>query len=169
MKEKEEEAGPHGKRAKSAEEALAGLMRYAARAERSSGDALRLMRRWNVPEADRERILHRLCESGFIDDRRFAAAYVREKSSLAGWGVHKIRAGLRAKGIPAVVREYETGAVADRLQELLDRKLRSVSGTAYEVKGKLVRFGLSRGYDYDTVVEAASRAVARTGAEEEEE
>ena len=47
MKEKEEEAGPHGKRAKSAEEALAGLMRYAARAERSSGDALRLMRRWN--------------------------------------------------------------------------------------------------------------------------
>ena len=63
MKEKEEEAGPHGKRAKSAEEALAGLMRYAARAERSSGDALRLMRRWNVPEADRERILHRLCES----------------------------------------------------------------------------------------------------------
>ena len=31
MKEKEEEAGPHGKRAKSAEEALAGLMRYAAR------------------------------------------------------------------------------------------------------------------------------------------
>ena len=84
MKEKEEEAGPHGKRAKSAEEALAGLMRYAARAERSSGDALRLMRRWNVPEADRERILHRLCESGFIDDRRFAAAYVREKSSLAG-------------------------------------------------------------------------------------
>ena len=53
MKEKEEEAGPHGKRAKSAEEALAGLMRYAARAERSSGDALRLMRRWNVPEADR--------------------------------------------------------------------------------------------------------------------
>ena len=89
--------------------------------------------------------------------------------------VHKIRAGLRAKGIPsdlveeAVVREYETGAVADRLQELLDRKLRSVSGTAYEVKGKLVRFGLSRGYDYDIVVEAASRAVARTGAEQEEE
>ena len=67
------------------------------------------------------------------------------------------------------MREYETGAVADRLQELLDRKLRSVSGTAYEVKGKLVRFGLSRGYDYDIVVEAASRAVARTGAEEEEE
>ena len=60
-------------------------------------------------------------------------------------------------------------AIADRLQELLDRKLRSVSGTAYEVKGKLVRFGLSRGYDYDIVVEAASRAVARTGAEEEEE
>ena len=90
MKEKEEEAGPHGKRAKSAEEALAGLMRYAARAERSSGDALRLMRRWNVPEADRERILHRLCESGFIDDRRFAAAYVREKSSLAGYGLGSV-------------------------------------------------------------------------------
>lgn len=116
MKEKEEEAGPHGKRAKSAEEALAGLMRYAARAERSSGDALRLMRRWNVPEADRERILHQLCESGFIDDRRFAAAYVREKSSLAGWAC--TRYGL-AQCQGNTVRpcrrgrcaEYETGAV----------------------------------------------------------
>ncbi len=56
-----------------------------------------------------------------------------------------------------------------QLQELLDRKLRGLSGTVYEMKGKLVRFGLSRGYDYDAVVEAASRALQRRGADEEEE
>lgn len=175
MEKEREEYPERVKRARSAEEALSGLMRYAARAERSSGDAMRLMRRWNVPEADRERVLQRLCQAGFIDDRRFAAAYVREKASLAGWGIHKVRAGLRAKGIaPAVAeealaQEYRAEGMADRLQELLDRKLRGLSGTVYEMKGKLVRFGLSRGYDYDAVVEAALRALQRRGADEEEE
>ena len=37
---------------KSAEQALRLLMNMAARAERSSGDALRLMKRWGVDDND---------------------------------------------------------------------------------------------------------------------
>ena len=47
-------------------------MRYAARAERSSGDALRLMRRWGIGEVDRRQILEKLQRQHFIDDERFA-------------------------------------------------------------------------------------------------
>lgn len=167
MKQRTEPYAPRERKTKTAGEALSALMRYAARAERSSGDALRLMHRWGVPEPERAAVLERLVSAGFIDDARFAAAYVREKAAFAGWGVHKIRAGLRAKGISAetaeraIAREYAAEELNGRLEELLARKLRSLSGgTKYEVKGKLVRFGLSRGYDYDAVLEAASRLVA---------
>lgn len=152
---------PFERKTKTAEQALNALMRYASKAERSSGDALRLMQRWGVPEADRGRVLARLTGMGFIDDNRFAAAYVREKSTLSGWGIYKIAAGLRAKGIPKEIVESALHAVrADgdansRLSELLARKLKSTKGgTKYEVKGKLVRFGLARGYEYDAVLDA---------------
>ena len=145
---------------KNAEQALAALMRYAAKAERSSGDAMRLMRRWEVPENERGKVLARLVEMRFIDDNRYAVTYVREKSRLSGWGVHKIRAGLRAKGIDARIIEEALTQLPDkeagneRLRELLQRKLKGIKGgTPYEVKGKLLRFGLSRGYDYGDVTD----------------
>lgn len=148
------------RKTKNAEQALAALMRYTAKAERSSGDAMRLMRRWEVPENDRGKVLARLVEMRFIDDSRYAAAYVREKSGLSGWGVHKIRAGLRAKGIDARIIEEALTQLPDkeagneRLRELLQRKLKGIKGgTPYEVKGKLLRFGLSRGYDYGDVTD----------------
>ena len=63
---------------KSKEQALESLMRLCARAERSSGDAMRLMARWGVASSDRHEVLQRLLSERFIDDRRYAEAYIRE-------------------------------------------------------------------------------------------
>lgn len=160
---------------KTPEQALASLMRYSSRAERSSGDALRLMRGWGVSQSDASGILRRLEEMNFIDDRRFAAAYVREKSEMSGWGIHKIRSALRAKGIApdtieqALAQLVESGRQDARLDEVIARKLRSVSGgTEYEIKGKLLRFGLSRGYGYDAVSDAVERALKSWDSPQEE-
>ena len=61
-------------RTKTPEQALAALMRLCARAERSEEDARRLMTRWGVAPADRERVLERLRRDRFIDDARYAEA-----------------------------------------------------------------------------------------------
>lgn len=156
------------KKPKTPEKALQDLMRYAARAERSSGDALRLMRKWGIRESDRRQILDKLQQLHFIDDERFAQAYVREKTQLAGWGIHKIRAGLRLKGIAPPIIEKALAAVAEtadtdaatRLYDLLQRKRRSIKETdIYKIKDKLFRFGVSRGYDYEDVIEAVSAVI----------
>lgn len=154
---KEVDGLPQERKLKTPEQALSSLMRYCARAERSSGDALRLMRNWGIAERDAQNILDRLLREKFIDDRRFAEAYVRDKSRLSGWGPYKIRAGLKGKGIAGdtingVLAELDRGESADRLRAALGKKLAGMTGTAYEKKGKLVRFGLSRGFDYDTVI-----------------
>ena len=73
---------PREKRTKSPEQALAALMRLCARAERSSGDALRLMRTWGVAQEAQQKVLRELLDQRFIDDARYAEAFVREKMRL---------------------------------------------------------------------------------------
>ena len=164
--EREERDGKESRqRDKPPDKALQDLMRYAARAERSSGDALRLMRRWGIGEVDRRQILEKLQRQHFIDDERFAEAYVREKTRLAGWGIHKIRAGLRMKGIAPALIERVTQVLSDqrpdnkqRLAELLARKRRSLKeADVYKVKDKLIRFGISRGFDYEDVADVVQQ------------
>ena len=49
-----EERKPKEQKPKTAAQALASLMRLAARSEKSSGDAMRLMQHWRVPELERQ-------------------------------------------------------------------------------------------------------------------
>ena len=154
---------PRERKTKTADEALQSLMRLAARAERSSGDALRLMRTWGVAEGDRQRVLQTLIEQRFIDDRRYAEAYTREKSRLAGWGGRKIATQLRTKGIDAaiiadVLSSWDEDRQAAHLADKLRRKRATTkAATEYELRGKLLRYALSLGYDYDMAIEAVDK------------
>lgn len=156
------------KRGKTPDEALAALMRLCARAEKSEGDARRLMRGWGVAEKDAEQVLARLVRDRFIDDSRYAEAFVREKLRLSGWGGYKIRTALQRKRIDralidAALAEADRSGMDERLRRQLERKARTAKYTTqYELKTKLIRYGLSLGYDYETVVEAASGLVTDT-------
>jgi len=111
-------------------------------------------------EGDREaagRILDKLIEEKYVDDLRYASAFAREKSSLGGWGAVKIRYMLSSKGIPS-------GTIDEALAEIdpdaADRKMDTVLRTKYrtlkedpQVKLKLLKFALGRGYGYDEVKE----------------
>ena len=156
------------KRGKTPDEALAALMRLCARAEKSEGDARRLMRGWGLAERDAEGVLAKLVRDRFIDDARYAGAFVREKLRLSGWGEYKIRTALQRKRIDralidAALAEADRSGMDERLRRQLERKARTAKYTTqYELKTKLIRYGLSLGYDYETVVEAASGLVTDT-------
>ncbi len=151
---------------KTASQALQSLMRMCARAERSSGDALRLMKRWGVNDEDARKVLVRLQTERFIDDARYAEAFVRDKLNLSGWGAYKIKMALRAKGVSKeIIEEVVAPMLADtdmreRLEDIMRRRMRTLKYTsAYDAKTKLIRFAASRGYDIDEAVECASRIV----------
>lgn len=154
---------PDKPRTKTADEALASLMRLCARAEKCEGDARRLMRRWGVAPNDAEQVLARLVRDRFIDDRRYAELFVREKLNLSGWGAYKIRTALRRKEVALEIIEEALGQLdeeklRDRLRERLERKLRTVRAkTTYELKTKLFRYGLSLGYDFEAVRDAVEQ------------
>lgn len=156
------------KRAKTPEQALASLMRLCARAEKPESDARRLMRNWGIAERDAEQVLARLVKDRFIDDARYAGAFVREKLRLSGWGAYKIRTALQRKGIAKPLIDEALAQTGDtdmpqRLHTQLTRKARSVKYTTpYELKAKLIRYGLSLGYDYETVLDATASFVTQT-------
>jgi regulatory protein len=154
------------KRTKTPQQALQSLMRMCARSERSSGDALRLMKRWGVADDDARKVLARLQAERFIDDRRFAEAFVRAKLNLSGWGAYKIKMSLRAKGLSREVIEevvspmIEATDMKERLEDIMQRKLRTLKYTStYEAKTKLIRFAASRGYEIEEAIECASRVI----------
>lgn len=148
-------------------------MRLCARAERSSGDARRLMATWGVPEQDREGVLQRLKREKFIDDGRYAEAFVREKVNLSGWGEWKIRSALRRKGVAEDVINAALGQLspeqsAQRLAERLKRKMRTVKySSAYELRTKLIRYALSLGYAMDEVMDEVEAITREIKTEEE--
>jgi len=107
------------------------------------------------------RIMDRLVEEKYIDDLRYASAFARDKSSIAGWGATKIRYMLAAKGIDretiaAALQEVDEGKASDRLEKLLSAKVRSLKDDP-QCRMKLLRFALGRGYQYDEAAELIDR------------
>ncbi len=159
-------------REKSAEQALQALMRLCAKSEHSSGDAMRLMARWRVDPGRRAEVLGRLVEMRFIDDRRFAEAYTRDKIRFQAWGRRKIRNGLVLKGVPReIIDEVLAEAESDegQLMKLLAAKRRSVrAASVYELKMKLVRFAVGRGFDYEQAAECVETLLRNEDKNDEE-
>lgn len=163
--DKEMSPEPRQRKSKTAAEALQSLMRLCARAEKSTGDARRLMRSWGVAEAEQQGVVDRLVALRFIDNSRYAEAYAREKSGLAGWGPRKIAMQLRAKGVERDIVERVLATMDDdsqlkRLTERLQRKMRTTkAANDYELRGKLLRYAMSLGYDYELAKELTDKIV----------
>ena len=160
------------KKPKSAQQALSSLMRLCARAERSSGDAKRLMATWGVAEGEREGVLQRLIKERFIDDERYAEAFVREKSRLSGWGEYKIRTALGRKDIATHIIEKALQQLSpeqnrERLTARLSRKIKTVKHSSpYDLKNKLLRYGLSLGFTMDDVIPCVEQLMRERKIEE---
>lgn len=112
-------------------------------------------------QAQAEIIVETLVNEKYIDDLRFASAFARDKSSIAGWGDTKIRYMLAAKGIQRDVIALALGEVdrpraQTRLEKLLANRLRALKDDPH-CRLKMLRFALGRGYGYDETAEVLDR------------
>jgi len=102
-----------------------------------------------------KRVVDSLVADRYVDDARYASAFAREKSSIQGWGPVKIRFQLRSKGISDAdiasgMSEIEEPKAARKLESVLAAKYRTLQGDP-QCKLKLLKFALSRGYEYQEV------------------
>jgi len=122
------------------------------------------MKRWGLSDEDAAKVLARLQSERFIDDSRYAEAFVRDKLNLSGWGAYKIKMALRTKGVSKeIIEEVVAPMLAEmdmteRLEEIMVRRMRTLKySSSYDAKTKLIRFAASRGYDMEEAIECADR------------
>lgn len=150
---------------KTPERALVQLMDMCARSEKASGDARRLLARWGVEKPEAEKIMEKLLREGFIDDLRYAQMYVREKVRLSKWGVFKIKAALRAKQVaPEIItqamEQVDASHMESKLEDQLQRKMKGLKyKNSYDLRGKLLRYGMGLGFEYEDVTSAIDQIV----------
>ena len=113
------------------------------------------MQRLEVSEELADGVLQHLQKEQFIDEKRYAHAFVRDKFRYNRWGRVRIQQELRMKGVPQLfineaLEEISEDESYETLLSLLQKKLPSVKGkNGYEIKMKLMRFAMSRGFNAD--------------------
>ena len=81
------------------EEARLKAEAYCAMSEHCSDDVCRKLEQWGAPLAAYDSILRYLKKEKFVDDQRYAIAFVRDKYRFNQWGRIKIAQSLRLKHI----------------------------------------------------------------------
>ena len=72
------------------EEVLYKLAAYCSSAERCVQDVEKKLQKADLSQEDNQQILHRLQQEKFVDDRRYAFAFVNDKIRFNQWGRIKI-------------------------------------------------------------------------------
>lgn len=132
------------------------MMALCSRREYCRKDILKkVMTALDGDAAKAEEVVGKLVEERYVDDRRYAAAFARDKASIAGWGAAKIRYMLAAKGvdreiIASALEEVDVSRADARLEKLMENKARSLKDDPQR-RIKLLRFGVGRGYAYEEV------------------
>ena len=138
------------------------LAQLCALSEHCQHELTEKMRRWGMSDEAQARVMARLVGERYVDDERYARAFVRDKIRYNKWGRRKVEQGLWAKHIDDDIRERVLGEVGDDeylsvLRPLLQQKRRSVKADSdYELNQKLVKFALSRGFTFDIIRQCIS-------------
>jgi len=138
-------------------DALRRAAALCSRQEQCTGHILEKLRSWNVDTELARSVILKLHEEKFLDDRRYARFYVRDKFKLNRWGKIKITAMLRQKGIQdeIIYEALEQINDEDYYQTCADLIHTKAAGlnekNQFTRKGKLFRFAAGRGFESDLI------------------
>lgn len=140
------------------EQALSRAAALCSRSEHCESQVREKLRQWDVGEDDSDRIIEYLYNEKYIDNERFARAFVSDKFRYNQWGRMKIRQALRFLRLPddaigQALQEIDDEEYADALRKIIDAKARSLrDDDPRQRQAKLVRHALSRGFEMDLVL-----------------
>ncbi len=139
------------------QEAFLRLSALCAQAEHCEYEMQEKMRRWQLPDDAQARVMQRLVSERYVDDNRYALAFARDKVKYNKWGRRKVEQALWQKRIKDDIRQQVLDSIGDAdyisvLRPLLQQKRRAVKArNDYELRMKLVKFALGRGFTMDVI------------------
>ena len=135
----------------------AKLNHYCAYRERCVSEVITKLKALKIEKEDFDGYVSRLKEDNFLNEERFVKSFVSSYSKKK-WGKLKIKNALSSKRIDsALIKKHlddlNTEDYTEQIKNVAEKKLKTIKAdTKTEVKTKLMRFLLSKGYESDKVM-----------------
>jgi regulatory protein len=139
------------------QQAYQKLTDLCARSEHCQQEMLEKMRQWGVSEEEQAQVMERLINERYVDDERFARAFIYDKIRYSKWGRRKVEQALWLKHIDDSISKPLLDKVDDEeylniLRPMLKQKRKSTKANSeYELTMKLIRFAMGRGFTMDII------------------
>ena len=136
-------------------EAKLKIAKYCAYQERCHQEVRDKLYTYGLAKEDVELIIYELIEQDFLNEERFALAYVRGKFRHKKWGRTKITLELKRRKISAYcikkgMREIDEDDYLKTLDELIAKKIASQKAIKhYQKCYKAVQYVMTKGYESD--------------------
>lgn len=134
------------------------LAKYCAYQDRCQWEVERKLWEFKlIPEAH-DQIMIFLIENKFLNEERFAKAFVRGKFNIKKWGRIKIRMELKKRQIPTklielAMREIDEDKYSSVLEELFNKKTIELKSErdSFKKKAKIRNYLLQKGFEADLI------------------
>lgn len=133
------------------------LAALCAKGEHCQQEMLEKMRHWGVDEEEQAEVMARLIGERYVNDERFARAFVHDKLVYNQWGRRKIKQALWLKRIDKDIAATVLDEIDDEdyiavLRPMLRQKRKSTTGrNDYERNLKLIKWAMGRGFTIDII------------------
>lgn len=139
--------------------------RYLSRRDHSSFELKQKVGKKGYKESDIDQVIEDLLESGYLNDEKFATAFVEEKTELNQWGPKKIKSHLYKKGIHQNIIEKVLSKATDDLQlqqicvDLVVKRKRHFlrEDDVFKRKQKIYRYLAGRGFSGSVIKKSLPR------------
>jgi regulatory protein len=138
-------------------EALPKIQKYCAYQERHHQEVRDKLYDYGLHQNDVEQIITELITSGFLNEERYAKAFVGGKFRMKHWGKNKIVNELKFRGISkrciqTGLKEIDDSDYRKELQKQLRKKSESTTETnIFKKRDKVARFAIGKGYEPELV------------------
>lgn len=105
-----------------------------------------------------EKTINRLTNEGYLDDFKFAKAFLNDKITISSSGPLKIRKELLKYGINntiinEVISEVDNNVVKEKLSNLMKKQIKIKKDSANSLKLKLINYFTNLGYEKQMVLD----------------
>jgi regulatory protein len=148
---------PKKKRITDEKTALAKAEHFCAYQERSQQEVRNKLYELGMYPTGVESVISQLITGNFINEERFARAYVQGKFNIKAWGRIKIKQGLKLKQVPdkminKALQTIDGDEYLSTLQKLIDKKQPQITEKdPFKRRYKLMQYAMSRGYESDLI------------------
>lgn len=131
-----------------------------SRGETCTFDIQAKLKAWGLEQEDSEPVINQLKEEKYLDDERFARAYVKDKFRFNRWGRQKIAYMLHTKNISRDIQEsafeeIDQETYSEKLLELIAEKEKTIRAKdKLDKRNKLMRFAMGRGFESNMIFTA---------------